>query len=407
MVTVLKGFSAGAFWPASPLNEHSFNMPDIHIIVISSVLPQPTSAGQLLLYRHLVDKPHLTFEVHGDVPLVPSFTGLVRRVARRLSRTRFHRFVQDILLYWNSRWIDTALPRTISQPERTVVLTVAHGDGFVAAQRFARHHGLPLVSFFHDWWPDIIRVHSPFRRLIDHRFRALARESRVVFCVSEGMAEALGAAENTVVLYPIPEPSRVSASPQRETPKSFNVLYFGNLVDYGPMLGGALEASLKYPGLLLQARGAKPAWTAKRMETLRTSGRWLEFAPRSELDEWLATADAFLVAMLFAPAERRRMETSFPSKLAEFTQLGKPIVVWGPEYCSAVRWARNGNKALCVTSPNPDALLEQISILASDRALADRLASSARSAAQAEFNHWAIQHRFCSAIAELCKPEGF
>jgi hypothetical protein len=42
---------------------------------------------------------------------------------------------------------------------------------------------------------------------------------------------------------------------------------------------------------------------------MRENGRWLDFAPREEVDAWLASADAFLVPMVFDPAMRRRMDS--------------------------------------------------------------------------------------------------
>jgi hypothetical protein len=42
------------------------------------------------------------------------------------------------------------------------------------------------------------------------------------------------------------------------------------------------------------------------------------------------------------------METSFPSKLIEFAQLGRPLIVWGPDYCSAMKWAKCTGGALKV-----------------------------------------------------------
>ncbi len=41
----------------------------------------------------------------------------------------------------------------------------------------------------------------------------------------------------------------------------------------------------------------------------------------------MASADAFLITIVFAPSIRRRMETSLPSKLIEFAQFGKPLII--------------------------------------------------------------------------------
>lgn len=325
----------------------------IHIIVISSVRPEPTSAGQIILHRHLVGQPGITLEVHGAEPRRPTLSQLIRRIAGRLGRTSLHRFVEDFWVMWAGRWIDPELPTSITRPGRTVVLTVAHGDGFMAARRFAKRHQLPLISIFHDWWPDMAAAHAPARRLLERNFKELARESAVAFCVCEGMRKALGSMPNAVILPPISaKPSKIESAP-RDPAQPFKIVCSGNLTDYGPMLGDALEESLKHPEILLQVRGSNPAWSEKRRAKMRANGRWLDFAPRTELDAWLASADAFLVPMVFNRKMRRRMETSFPSKLVEFAQFGKPIVVWGPDYCSGIRWARDENKALCITDPDP------------------------------------------------------
>ena len=92
------------------------------------------------------------------------------------------------------------------------------------------------------------------------------------------------------------------------------------------------------------------------------AGRRMSFAPAeftadsfrlNQLAESLQNFQAALVVMSFAPPHRRRMTTSFPSKMIDAMQLGLPVVIWGPEYCSAVKWARRGERALCVTDPNP------------------------------------------------------
>ena len=34
------------------------------------------------------------------------------------------------------------------------------------------------------------------------------------------------------------------------------------------------------------------------------------------------------------------MELAFPSKLTDYTAVGLPLLICGPEYCSAVQWGR-------------------------------------------------------------------
>ena len=92
------------------------------------------------------------------------------------------------------------------------------------------------------------------------------------------------------------------------------------------------------------------------------------------------------------------MTTSFPSKLIDTTQLGLPIIVWGPEYYSAVQWARHGEHALCVTDPRPAALRKALEMLAMSPGEQERLANASHEAARTDFNPNTIQALFMEAL---------
>jgi glycosyltransferase involved in cell wall biosynthesis len=168
------------------------------------------------------------------------------------------------------------------------------------------------------------------------------------------------------------------------------------------MLGDALEATLGEPGLLLQVRGSNPQWPAKTRDRMKENGCWLEFAPRAELDAWLRSADAFLIPMVFEPAMRRRMQTSFPSKLIEFSQFGKPLVIWGPDDCSAIRWGRQNNRAICVTDPDPVAIVGAFRRLAESTSEQLYYSNATVEVARGEFNPARIQEQFVRALSRCC-----
>ena len=114
--------------------------------------------------------------------------------------------------------------------------------------------------------------------------------------------------------------------------------------------------------------------------------------------ETLHCYGAVLVVMSFDAMLARRMITSFPSKLTEAMQLGLPVVIWAPEYCSAVQWARQGDRALCVTDPKSSVLRRELEELAASPAEQERLAKSAREAAAGDFNYEQIQAQFLAAL---------
>ena len=335
----------------------------IRVIFISSVRPEPSSAGQIILYRHFCNRPEFDLEVYGFEPTKLSFRMLLRRGLGKIAQFGgiFETLVNCAWVPWKGRWMDKDLPVKVERNQKTIVGTVAHGDGFYAAQRFAKKHGLPLVVFFQDWWPDMAGVPKPFIKLLDKHFLALAKSCSLGICVCEGMKRGLGGGGNLEVLPPIPAETDPPTSPvSNATPSGkFKILYFGNLDLYGGMLLQALRIFKNHSTIQLQVRGSNPNWTEEAKKEMRGAGLWLEFAPRSELDSWLRSADAFLIPMVFEEKYRRRMETSFPSKLIEFAQFGKPLIVWGPEYCSAISWASECD--ICsVTHPSAQLLCEQI-----------------------------------------------
>lgn len=385
------------------------------IIVISSVAPQPTSAGNIVLYRHLNQA------TGWDVDIVPHpYQSKTHRwqtkLINRLEYTRLHRWSHDLQV------IDQGITRdktlldyqkhlfNSQSDNKTIVLTVAHGDGCWAAQRFAQRYQLPLVTIFHDWWPDIPSLHQPFRRLLQQHFQQLYQQSHLALCVSEGMKNALGAHSNSQVLYPIPalhnKKSLAQNQPQNTQKTSqLRVVYSGNLYDYGDILAQVLEATKDHPHIQVQVRGANPNWSADFRSEMRDRNLWLDFAPREELNDWLAGADAFLVVMSFDPALRRRMETSFPSKLPEYAQFGKPIIIWGPEYCSAIRWGKKGDRAVCITSASPQTLVTALTNLSQNLSQRDYYASQSQIAARQEFNPVNLQQYFLEAISKLGRYE--
>ena len=81
------------------------------------------------------------------------------------------------------------------------------------------------------------------------------------------------------------------------------------------------------------------------------------------------------------------MEVCFPSKLTDYTAAGLPILIWGPEYSAAARWAaENPGVALCVTDPDPTRLTAAVRQLASDPALRRNLATRAAEVGERDFS---------------------
>ena len=379
--------------------------------MISSVSPEPTSAGQIVLYRHLNQATGWDVDIVSN-PYQGKSNRWQTKLINRLESTRFYRWghhfqVIDRGMTWDGTVINSQKQLFNDRNnQKVIVLTVAHGDGCWAAQRFAHRYQLPLVTIFHDWWPDIPRLYQPFRRLLQQYFQKIYQQSHLALCVSEGMKNALGSHSNSQVLYPIPallneEYLTQNQSPNRQKSPQLRVIYSGNLYDYGEMLGQVLEVTKEHSHIQIQVRGANPNWSVNFRAEMRDRNLWLDFAPREELNQWLAEADAFLVVMSFDPALRRRMETSFPSKLPEYAQFGKPIIIWGSEYCSAIKWGLKGDRAVCVTDKDSKALVAAVEYLQQSPDLLKYYSQQSKIASQTEFNPVNLQQYFLEAISKL------
>ena len=380
------------------------------VILISSIVPGNAGGGRLVLYHHFKDASAIELLVVCDGP-VPGFNhkvlkhGVSSRIFKRVAKTFLRRWGFDCQEYFLP-----CKPGRVAQICREfkpdVIMTVAHGNLWRLALGEARSSRVPLVTIFDDWWPDLSGTHKMLRPLLDKQFRALHQNSAVSLCVCEGMLTALGPHPRAEVLYPTPGGSAPSISQAKREPtvsEQLKVIYTGNLGDYGGMIQTALEAMKEHPRIRLEAIGGNPAWPAPFRKEMQERGLWHDFVPQEKLGVWLATADAFLVAMRFEPQLRRFMETSFPSKITYYAQFHKPIVIWGPEYCSAIQWARRGDRALCITDNDPIALKAALEKLAGSPAWQASLTERAKQAAQTEFNPETLQRQFLGSLQDVIR----
>ena len=84
----------------------------------------------------------------------------------------------------------------------------------------------------------------------------------------------------------------------------------------------------------------------------RTAGVYRGQVPFDRLRTQAQEADLLLLLMGFGDECAQTERTSFKTKFLDYLTFQKPIVIWGPEYCSAVRVAREFDAAECYTSPD-------------------------------------------------------
>jgi hypothetical protein len=115
----------------------------------------------------------------------------------------------------------------------------------------------------------------------------------------------------------------------------------------------------------------------------------------------LASADALLVVMSFEKEHELFMRTSFTTKFLDYVAFGKPVILWGPDYCTPVRVARKHGGAAVVSSSDADAVVALCRQIAANKVFNEKLSKEALHLHQTLFNPDRLQDVFVQEITEL------
>lgn len=388
-------------------------MNDLRILLISSVLPRDTTGGELVLYRHLSEFPGLRLAIATEncEGLLPGEIVKIKanRLLNRLAITRFGKWIQGIFQCFNTFHNTKKLRHYIKTKKPDIIITVAHQELCWIALRMSQEFDIPLVTFFHDWWPDMAYIHSFTRKLLTRRFNRLYQKSQLALCVGEEIKQALGEHPNARILFPLANPLVHEDPPATLTKNdTFTVIYAGTLSGiYGPMIQDLCTLVQARPHRQLQLKlfGPPLDWPDFFVQQVTANGIYGGFIPN--VSHELRKADALLVAMSFHERDRMRMQTSFPSKIVGYCQFRKPIIIWGPEYCSAVSWGRKYQSALVVTSSLAEDLVKAIEELVTQPDEQIRLENKALAMARGMFDPEKIQQQFVNSIYQVVatKPQ--
>ena len=208
------------------------------------------------------------------------------------------------------------------------------------------------------------------------------------------MLEALGSPANGQVLYPIHEPPQSSDFPKSEIElhesRLLRVGYAGNLTGpYGRMIASLSDHLRVNDQISLSYRGRKPVWIHSEY-----AGEYGGFLTPSDTLRYLRENDVLLVTMSFEKGDERKSQTSFPSKIVDYCLVKRPILVWGPSSCSAVRWAKESSAAAVVDSPDPTSVCDTLNRLSSDPVHRETLVKNASQFAMSVFCEESLQQQF-------------
>jgi glycosyltransferase involved in cell wall biosynthesis len=377
-----------------------------NLLYVGDVPVEASYHGSALLHRLLSDYPHEKLTIIETATKsepqrrLPRVAYLSHPIARqRWLNTRFHPYAVAWFTQTGKRFAQP-IAQSLNGFKAEGVFTVAHGFGWLAAADIASKRRLPLHLMVHDDWPRVAHVPASFRKSLDERFASVYRQAQSRLCVSPAMSkfycEHYG--EPAEVIYP----NRARDCPDFEEPparlahndKPFTIAFAGTINSNGYIRALlALQDALKpVTGRLLifgpltseQARQAGFDSTTTVCGLLKASD--LLFRLRDE-------AHALFVPMSFDARDKANMEMAFPSKLADCTAVGLPLLIYGPSYCSAVTWAHE-NSGVAEIVEVEHALSNAIERLAKDPAHRLALGKRALNVGQQYFTHARVQQRF-------------
>jgi glycosyltransferase involved in cell wall biosynthesis len=382
------------------------------VLLVSIVPPRNDCGVRIVMHRQLVDRA--PFELHvasnadfADELLVHTPLRLPY-VIHRLRKSRFGpQLAPWIRDYENLVWpltVNRALEEAVGKFQPQVILTLAECGLCHIARKTARRHGLPLAGLFLDWFP-VMQSHYGHKwteGILSRRYRELYAACDLAFCTSDGMQEMLGPHPNSHVIYPMPGRYR---APENSRPRSngkFRLVYVGSVENfYGRMLWSLIQKIEATNDLEIMVVGPNADWPAEFLERAKAKGIYVGFKPPEEAASVLAGADALLVVMSFEREHELFMRTSFTTKFLDYVAFGKPVILWGPEYCTPVRVARKHGGAAMVSTPDADAVVSLCREIAADAPLNEKLSKEALHLRQSLFNPDRLQAIFVDEIEKL------
>jgi hypothetical protein len=353
------------------------------LLLVTSNPPEFTQGGSRLLYELLVGQDKFQIAVLTDKVGYSLRKGLSYGLKsfgliNYLRRTRLHKWVED-LNNFGYGW-DYLRARRFAEKFHPKIIYIGPETGIAEVGiRLSRELKVPLFGYFMDWPTFAAGGHRFLWRALEFRYRKRYGSCDLALCICSEMRSACGEHPNSHVCYPstsgnLPEVEQLEANANAAEP---TLVFSGNLGQwYGLMLTRLAGEFLRDSKYKLQITGSCPSWGPSWTKTLIEQGVYIGYVEQSHYASLLQRASALLVIMGFDSDAERVERTSFKSKLAEYLKAGRPVIVWGPAYCTAVRNAQCHGFALTVVEPDPSFVLQAFKSLLADKMLEDQLVAA-------------------------------
>ncbi len=355
-------------------------LPDLpKLLYIGDVAVESTVAGSALIYRLLEKYPTDKLSIVEGSTHISKLETRLQQVNyqtlnignQRIINSRLNK-IYSSYLFLTARQKVAQLKATVEKFKPEAILTVAHGFSWLTAAELAKYYRLPLHLIVHDDLPSYMPGIDRLKTKVEQQFAQVYRQAKSRFCVSPYMEQhyQVKYGMSGSILYPsrAADVQEFDTPPNRVNNESLTFAYAGSintpgqaktLVDLASVINKFNSKLIIYSALERQS--------IDRLSLNQTNIEVRSLIPYEQLINNLRKeADVLFAPMDFDVTNKSNMQLCFPSKLTDYTAIGLPVLIWGAEYCSAVKWAKdNPGVAEVVDTEDLDALFIAVEKLCS------------------------------------------
>jgi glycosyltransferase involved in cell wall biosynthesis len=325
------------------------------------------------------------------------------------------------------RWVDKLarllncmlIPRTVWRGIRLVrkqqieaIFTVPWDHFTVAAYFIHIITGVPIFMYIMDD-PVGARRRDGSQPLLYRVFMPrLVRSCKQVWGVSEGMCEYFEMTYGIRCLSLLPlvdleDFQQITVAKAKDLDRVLDIVYTGSIYS------AQVDAMRRLVCVLGQESDRNDGSHTKMQLTLYTSAHAEELdrlglvgknvrrdeVKHKDIASVMAEADVAFLPLSFESDMRHIVETSFPSKIAEYLAGGVPILVHAPSYSTVAKYCRKHSCGLVVDEPSEVLLRDALIRLSTDTGLRDTLSAKAVETARENHDAYRIAPAF---LEQMC-----
>lgn len=318
-------------------------VPYPRLLYISDVPIVNLYSGSAMMYRLLESYPKKSLTVYqgGQFADKLQLNGVGyfyhKPLLKSLSKTRLSILFNLINIFYNLKITTRVIERKLKAGEVQGIITVVDGLQWLHAYSVARRNNLPLVICIHDDIRSHYVLNTLVGKILFHYFKNTLKYSSARFCISEFMSLEYKREFNSdcLVTYP-PQRKFTSKMTHREnSTRAISVAYAGTLevFDYVQMLAQLAK--------VLDVSNSRLIIYGNTLPPLLQSFSNIDFEgfadPNEILEKLSEKADVLFLPFAFYD-ELNSTHLAFPSKIADYTLLSIPLLIWAPLKCSLGFW---------------------------------------------------------------------